>query len=154
MLWKLGMRPHRVLGSPWFFQRAISEPAGRKWNSAARLLMPYELTHEQNRVAIVSSVITKIFNPCKYWTVTIQPFSKNPTINCLYCLLPVFLARLLFIQCFCSFQCICLIIQCLITQSIFCSETEIVLQVFWSHITTTIRKFIDIIQQTAPSLSF
>jgi hypothetical protein len=26
-----------------------------------------------NRVAIVSSVITKIFNPCKYWMVTIQP---------------------------------------------------------------------------------
>jgi hypothetical protein len=26
-----------------------------------------------NRVVIGSSVITKIFNPCKYWTVTTQP---------------------------------------------------------------------------------
>jgi hypothetical protein len=27
-----------------------------------------------NGVSIVRSVITKIFNPCKYWTVTVQPF--------------------------------------------------------------------------------
>ncbi len=65
------MRPHRVLGSSMIFQRATSEPARRKWNLATRLLMPHELTHEQNRVAIVNSIVTKIFNPCKYWTVTI-----------------------------------------------------------------------------------
>ncbi len=39
--------------------------------------MPHELTHEQNRVAVVNSVITKILNLCKYWTVTIQPFHKT-----------------------------------------------------------------------------
>jgi hypothetical protein len=68
------MMPHRVLGSSIILQRATSEPAERKYNSAARLLMPLELTNEQNRVAIVNSVITKIFNPCKYGMVTIQPF--------------------------------------------------------------------------------
>ncbi len=55
-------------------------------NSAARLLMPHEITHGQNRVAVVNSVITKIFNPCKYWTVTIQPFVKtlNPSVSVLF----------------------------------------------------------------------
>jgi hypothetical protein len=52
----------------------MSEPTGRKWNSAAQLLMSHELTHEQNRVAIVDSLITKILNPYKYWMVTIKPF--------------------------------------------------------------------------------
>jgi hypothetical protein len=63
-----------VLGNSIILQRAMSEPAGKKQNSAAQPLMPHELTHEQNRVAIVKSVITKIFNPSKYWMVTIQPF--------------------------------------------------------------------------------
>ncbi len=52
----------------------MSEPAGRKWNLTARLMMPHEQTHEQNRVAIVNSVITKIFNPCTYWMIKFQPF--------------------------------------------------------------------------------
>jgi hypothetical protein len=71
------MRPHRVLGNSIILQRATSEPAGRKKNSAARLLMPYELPHEPNRVAIVNSVITKIFNPSEYWTVTVQHFLRD-----------------------------------------------------------------------------
>jgi hypothetical protein len=56
------MRRHRVLGSSMNFLKAMSEPGGRKWNSAAGLLMPYELTYEQNRVVKVNS---EIFNPCK-----------------------------------------------------------------------------------------
>jgi hypothetical protein len=32
---------------------------------------------QANRVAIVNSVITKRFNPCKYWTIMIQPFHKT-----------------------------------------------------------------------------
>jgi hypothetical protein len=28
---------------------------------------------QANRIAIVSSLISKIFNPCKHWKVTIQP---------------------------------------------------------------------------------
>jgi hypothetical protein len=55
--------------------------------------MPHELTHEQNRVVIVKSVITKIFNPSKYWMVTIQPFWKT-----LFCSVPVlFIASLIVI---------------------------------------------------------
>ncbi len=47
-------------------------------------------TFRQNKVAIVSSVIANIFNPSKYWTVTIQ-FLLNDTLfnQFLYCLLPV-----------------------------------------------------------------
>jgi hypothetical protein len=68
------MRPHWVLGSSIILQRATSEFAGKKKNLAARLLVPHELTHEQNGGAIVIFIITKIFNPSKYWKVTIQPF--------------------------------------------------------------------------------
>jgi hypothetical protein len=116
--------------------------------------MPHELTHEQNRVAIVNAVITKICNPCKYWTVTIQPFreTQNHSVPML------FSVSLLFDFClsvfFCSIQCFCWILQCSIMQCIFYSDTGIVFQVFRSHITTTIRHSINIIHQTAPSLSW
>jgi hypothetical protein len=66
-------------------------------------------------------VITKILNPCKNWTVPIQPFQKtlNHSVPVLfiassYCL--TFVHSVLF-----SIQYCCLIIQC-----IFCSDTEIV----------------------------
>jgi hypothetical protein len=99
LLWRLGMRPHRVLGSSMIF------PKGHKWACwkimEFGLLMPHELTHEQNRIAIVNSVITKIFNPCKHWTVTIFPPTfpkKHLTIQCLFCSMLVSLFNL------CSFS--------------------------------------------------
>jgi hypothetical protein len=48
------------------------------------------LTFRQKKVAIVSSVTAKIFNPSKCWTITIQ-FILNDTLfnQNLYCLLPV-----------------------------------------------------------------
>ncbi len=50
------------------------------------IMMPHKLTYRQNRFAIVSSVILKVFNPCKYLTITIQPFVKQSMIQCLFCL--------------------------------------------------------------------
>jgi hypothetical protein len=156
------MRPHRVLGNSIILQRATSEPAGRKKNSAARLLMPHELAHKQDRVAIVNSVITKVFNTCKCWTVRIKPFLKNtqPFNACIvYCQFLVFdfclfYSMLCLILCFvCLILCFCLIVQSQIIQCIFCSDTGNVFQVFWSRYTTTNRLSINIIQQTAPSLS-
>jgi hypothetical protein len=98
------MRPHRVLGSAMNFLNAMSEPDGRKLNSAARLLMPSELTHEKNRVVKVNS---EIFNSCKYCTVTIQPFHSVPVlfIASFYC--STFAHSVL-----CSVQFFCLTIQC------------------------------------------
>jgi hypothetical protein len=124
--------------------------------------MPHELTHEQNRVATVSSIIPKIFNPSKYWAVTIQPFWKT-----LFCSVPVlFIASFYFstfIQCFCSIWCSLfdamllfisvLLISVWIIQCIFCSDRGNVFKVFRSRFTTTNKQSINIIQQTSPSLS-
>ncbi len=94
------MRPHRVLGNSIILQRAMREPAWRKLNSAAQLLMPLELSHKQNRVAIVNS----IFNPSKYWTVTIQPFLKDTHLFSACVVYCQFLCRL-FHSVLCSIQC-------------------------------------------------
>jgi hypothetical protein len=64
-------------------------------NLAARLLMPHELTHKQNRVAIVNSEISKTFNLCKYWTVTFQPFENTQlfsayVVHCQFIVQPLF----------------------------------------------------------------
>jgi hypothetical protein len=101
--------------------------------------MPHKLTHEQNRVAIVNSGITKIFNPCKYLMVTIQHFRKtlNDSVPVLF--ITSFIVQVLLIQCFYWIQSFCLTIQC-----IFCSDTGIVFQVFRSHITTTTCQSINI----------
>jgi hypothetical protein len=78
------------------------------------------ISHQAKRVAIVSSVIAKIFNPSKCWMVTIQLLLDDTFLNlCLYCLFPVFIVWLLFVsvllfnsvfyslQCFCSIQFFC-----------------------------------------------
>ncbi len=106
------------------------------------------------------SVITKIFNPRKYWIVTIQPFfGRHSSIQWLYCLLLVFIVQLFFIQYLCLIRCFCLI-QCFvrlfsvqIIQCILSSDTGNVFQVFWSGYTRTNQQSINIIQQTEPSLS-
>jgi hypothetical protein len=86
-----------VLGGSMVIQKTTSEPAGKTQNSEARLLMPHELTHRQNTVAIVNSVITKIFNPCKYWLVTIQRFCKTLNHSVPVLSIASFIVRLLFI---------------------------------------------------------
>ncbi len=74
--------------------------------------MPHELTHKQNRVAIVHSAITKILNPSKYWMVTIQPFLKDThlfsasIVYCQFLLLNFYLFSALIDSVLCS------IIQC------------------------------------------
>jgi hypothetical protein len=114
-------------------------------------LMPRELTHEQNRVAIVDSLILKIFNRSKYYMVTIQPFLKT-----LICSVPA-----LFIV---SFYCLTLVHSVLLFDSVLCSIVQCLnysvcflfwhrkyFQVFQSRYTN--RQSINIIKQTAPSLS-
>jgi hypothetical protein len=98
-----------------------------------------------NRVAIVSSIITKIFNPCKHWTIMIQPsvfyvklitYSDSLPVSC-YCLSVVWLS---FISVLFLFGCFWSIIQCLIIRLfsvVFCPDTGIVFQVYRS---TTIRQ--------------
>ncbi len=118
--------------------------------------MPHELTSEQNQVAIVNSIIRKIFNPCKYWAVTIKPFRKHSN----HSVTVLFVASFYFLtfghSLLCANQCFCSNVQCLITQCIFCSDTGIVFQVFqscYSH-TTTNQQSINIIHQTVPFLSY
>ncbi len=61
LVWSVRHEATRLLGSSMVFQEATSEPAERTKNSAAWLLMPHELTHMYNRIAIVNAVITKMF---------------------------------------------------------------------------------------------
>ncbi len=124
-----------------------------------------------NRVGIVSSVITKIFNPSKYCTVTTQPLLNDTLLisACIvYCQFSLFdIVRLLFDSVF-LFDSVLLfdsvflsnsvllfdsvLLFCiLIIQCIFSPDTGNVFQVFWSHFTTTNKQSINIIQQTAPS---
>jgi hypothetical protein len=68
------MRQQSYWGVLWFFKRPQVSPMKNEnketdsMSSDASQQIPW-----QNRVAIVSFVITKIFNPCKRWTVMIQP---------------------------------------------------------------------------------
>ncbi len=70
------------------FSKATCEPAGKaKKFSSVRLISHNNI--QANKVAIVSSVITKIFNPRKHWTVTI-PLLLNDTLlisACIICCL-------------------------------------------------------------------
>jgi hypothetical protein len=89
-------------------------------------MMPHELTHRQDRVAIVNSVIAKKFNPYKYWTVTFNLSVKHSTIECLFdC--PAYCSTFVFVNRF----------RVLFDNSVFnyslylgCSDTIIVFQVF------------------------
>jgi hypothetical protein len=73
-----------------------------------------------NRVTIVSSVITKIFYPCKHWTVMIQPhfvmFSESINSYSLPVLLLLSVVWFSSYIRFCSalFDWLCSVIQCLI----------------------------------------
>jgi hypothetical protein len=90
------------------FQEATSEPAekGNRQHDIWCLITNIWA----NRVAIVSSVITKIFTPCKYWTVTTPPSFTSSVNQGLFCSLPVllFMCCLTFSRLF-SFCSICFV---------------------------------------------
>ncbi len=103
------------------------------------------VNNQTNRVAIVSSIITKKFNPCKYWKVTIQLFVKplNNSVPVVYC--QFYFLTFVFcclIQCFVRFSAlfdtVLCSIQCFVQFNVrlfsvfFCSDTGIVFLVFWS----------------------
>jgi hypothetical protein len=96
---------------------------------------------QANRVTVVSSIITKIFNPSKYWMVTIQPLLNDTLLisACINCQFLLF--DLCSIQCFCLTRCflfeLSAFVSIQIIQCIFCSDTGNVVQVFQSHYITT-----------------
>jgi hypothetical protein len=73
------------------------------WRSKKVLVSTSDVTpliSRQNRVVIVSSVIAKILNPSKCWTVTIKPFWMTLLLISAHCyyLLPV-ICCFIFVQC-------------------------------------------------------
>ncbi len=112
-----------------------------------------------NRVAIVSSVITKIFNPCKYWMVTTQPsvymFSESVFVL-IHCQFSVII-HLLFnfnslLFCFCSIHSVWLFsVQLFVSQCIFWFwYWNCIPGILIPYLQTTIQQSINI-HQTAPS---
>ncbi len=133
LLWRLGMRPQRTVGSYDFSK-------GHEWaflgniEFSRTILMPLGLTHEQNRVAIVNSVITKIFNPFKYSTVTIQPFRKTLNHSVPVLLIVSFIIQLLFVLfSFVWFRALVRLFSVWLFSVFFCSDTGIAFQVIWSR---------------------
>jgi hypothetical protein len=118
----LGMKQQSCWGGLWFFKRPwillLEKQRNRQYDIWCLITNAWA-----NRVAIVSSVITKIFNPCKHWMVTIQPSVLYVQWISVYLyLLPVFcrcssvvpfsFASVLFLfNLLCSIQCllICLL---------------------------------------------
>ncbi len=138
-----------------FFKRLLVSPLGRQ-RSPHHNIWFLIVNIQAIRVAIVSSVITKIFYPSKYWTVTIQPLLNDTFLisACIvYC--QFLLLNFCLIQCFCLTQCFLfdsvLLFSIQIIQCIFCSDTGNVFQVFQSGYTTSNKQSLNIIQQTAPS---
>ncbi len=146
----------------WIHKRLLVSPRGRQ-RSRRQYIRFLTFNIQANRVAIVSSVITRIFNPSKYWTVTIQLLLYD---TLLFSACIVYRQFLLFdfclLQCFCSIQCFIpcsafiwfnSFVQCSnYSVYIFCPDPENVFQVIQSCYTPTIKQSINIIQQTAPSL--
>ncbi len=119
----ISMRQKSCCGVLWFFKRPLVSLLDKQRNPHCDVWF-FIINIQANWVAIVSSVITKISNPCKYWTVTIQPIVKHSLIQSLFCLLPFYCLSVIHSVSFCSIQCFfwlirCLIIQCLIIQYIF-----------------------------------
>jgi magnesium-transporting ATPase (P-type) len=156
----LGMRQQSCWGFLWLFKRRGDNPLKiqRIWQHDIWCIIT---NTRANRVAIVSSVITKILNPCKYWTVTTQAFVICSVNQCLFYSLPVFfIVNLLFyFHSFCfSFVsiCFCSTIQYSIVR-LFSVFSVLILELYYRYFNplykTAIRQSINIIHQTAPSLS-
>jgi hypothetical protein len=87
------------------FQKATCEPAGKAKNPSSECSMFHIVINIQaDRFAMVSSVITKIFNPSKYWMVTNQ-LLLNDTLLISACIVQFFFVQCLFATAFCSIQC-------------------------------------------------
>jgi hypothetical protein len=117
-------------GLLWIFQKGTCEPAGKaKKPSSWHWFLIINI--QSNMVAIVSSIITKIFNPRKYWMVTIQPFIKTLRNS----VSVLFIASLLFdfcSICFLLFDSVLCLIQCSISQ---CSIVQCIFLIwYWNCI--------------------
>jgi hypothetical protein len=128
----------------WIFKRLLASPLGRQ-RSPHQSVWFLILNIQANRVAIVSSVITKIFNPSKYRTVTIQLRLNKTSWSVLsmfiasfyrstFVCLSVFLDSVLYSMLL--FDSV-LLFSIPIIQCIFCPEPENVLQVSQSRYTPT-----------------
>jgi hypothetical protein len=107
----LGIGHQSCLGILWSLKRLLSS-LGKQRNPCQDVWFLI-VNIQANRISNVSSVITKIFNPYKYWTVTSQPFIKHLVIQCLFCLLSVYCSNVVrfsvsfvwFSVFFCSISC-------------------------------------------------
>ncbi len=134
------------------FQKTTCEPA-RKAEKPSPVRSISQNNIQAHRVVIVSSIITKIFNPSKYWTVTTQPLlEQHSSDQCLYCIASFYCSIfvcfvVLFDSVLCSYSSL---FSIQIIQCIFCPDPGNVFQVFRSRYTPIIKQSINIIQQTAP----
>ncbi len=98
----LDMRQQKVLGGFYGFSKCHKWPTGKTKKPTSWHLML--ITNIQaNRVVIVSSVITRILNPCKYWTVMTQTFINMFSKSVLGLFVASFIVHLLFtLLFFCS----------------------------------------------------
>jgi hypothetical protein len=143
------------------------------WRSKKALvsIICHTFTTRANRVVIVCSIIATIFNLCKCWAVTFQPFQMTLMIyhvfvNNAHCQLLLFnivwfIVHFLFDFCSIFMQCFLLwdyfvwfdfIVQFHVHPVKMQSWSWIVFQVIRFHWTSSSSKSINIIQQTAPSL--
>ncbi len=93
----LEMRHQCGCGLLWIFKRLLVSLLGRQRVPPQSVLFLI-VNIQADRVAIVSSLITKIFNRSKYWTVTIQ-LLLNDTLLISACI--VYCQFLLFDVCLC-----------------------------------------------------
>jgi hypothetical protein len=134
------------------------------WRSREVLVCTFNFTHltfKQNRVVIVSSIIAKIFNPSRCWTVTIKLLLNDTLFNqCLllfiasyllsnFYLVPLF-DSVFFIQCsfYCSirffYSVVVLFGKCLILILEMCSR-------YFDPVNIKHQQPVNITHQTAPS---
>jgi hypothetical protein len=90
-----GMRQQNCWGVLWFSKRS-QVSLMKKQRNRQHVIWCLTTNTWANNVTIVSSVITKIFNPSKHWTVMIQPQSISIHISCQFLLL--FLSCLILIS--------------------------------------------------------
>ncbi len=80
-----GMRHQSWWRILWILKRPLVILLGRQGNPYHDVCL-LSTNIQANRVAIVNSVLTKIFNPCKYWIITIQPFVNTQWFSaCFVC---------------------------------------------------------------------
>jgi hypothetical protein len=99
----------KLLGDSMVFQKAMSPR--EKQRNQQHVIWCFKTNTQANRVAIVSSVIIKIFNPCKHWTVTIQPSVYMISKSVFICYFSA-VVRFSFVSVLFLFNSICLIIRC------------------------------------------